>query len=137
MNPGEVKYIEDSLGIKLPDYYKSTILQYPYPKDSFADEFLLPNNPDVVVENNNDCLIEDTKDATPFIIGNDGGEELYYINVKDKKSNIYVYYLEIKKSEVKSDTWPDYLREIDENLKEIEDDERVLEKNKKWWQLWI
>ncbi len=141
MNLEDLKKIGNSIGITLPDYYKSTMLNYPFPKDSFADEFMLVNNPGAVIENNDKSLIEAIdKGVKPFSIGSDGGEELYYVDLNKEKSEVFVYYLETQKSEIQSKTWNDYLEDIKKTLKEIEEDEKAMEerkKNKNWWQFWI
>ena len=117
------------------------MLNYPFPKDSFADEFMLVNNPGAVIGNNDKALIETIdKGVKPFFIGSDGGEKLYYVDLNTKKSEVFVYYLETQKSKMQSKTWNNYLEDIKKTLKEIEEDERAMEerkKNKKWWQFWI
>lgn len=137
MNQEDIKKIENSLKIKLPEFYKKTIQSYPFPKESFANEFLLPDEKNTIIENNDSTII-DKKNI--FVVGSDGGEEYYYINLTKETSEVYLFDLEEKKSKVKSPNWDKYLNYISKTLKEIEEDEhqeKERKKNKKWWQFWI
>lgn len=142
MNMNELEKIEKILKIKLPIFYKHTVLNYPFKKDSFADECLLPNDVNLVIKNNAGSFIKMImkQDIMPFVIGCDGGEEVYYLNLNKETSEIFVSSCETNRSEVKFKSWDEYLKNIEKALKEIDEDERLIQerkKNKKWWQFWF
>jgi hypothetical protein len=116
--------IEKLFNIQLPDYYKSTILNYPFPKGSCAEEYLLPCYPNLIIENNEPSFLESIKikETKPFCIGSDGGEEVYYIDLISEKTNVFVYNFERGKSEKYVHSWAEYLKDVDKTLKEIEED---------------
>ncbi len=43
MTESDLETIESRLGFHVPGDCRTTALSYPFPSDSFADEFLLPN----------------------------------------------------------------------------------------------
>ena len=139
MNKSELTKIEKELNISLPAYYKDIMLNYPFSEESFANEFLLPNDIEHVIEMNKENELVD-KSENPFFVGSDGGEEYYFIKTKSINSSVYVFDLEKGKHSMKADSFQVYLNQIDETLKEIEADEKAeieRKKNKKWWQFWI
>lgn len=121
----DLKEIEKLLNMPLPEYYKSTIINYPFPKGSFAEECLLPYYPDVIIENNEFSFLKNIKNTVlkPFCIGSDGGEEVYYIDLNSEKTNVFVYDFETGKSEIYVNSWAEYLRNVERILREIEEDE--------------
>lgn len=134
MNKYDLNKIEDDLNIKLPNFYKQTMLHYPFPNDSFAEELLM-NNADMVIEQNQDSNFAKGK----FFIGHDGGEERYFLKLNNDEK-VYVWDLELNKERIESNTWKDYLKNVQDVLDEIIEDERnmkEIKKNKKWWQFWI
>ncbi|MDZ4241573.1 MAG: hypothetical protein U1D99_01980, partial [Candidatus Omnitrophota bacterium] len=72
MNIHDLEEIEKSLKVRLPDDYKQTMLQYPFERDSYAAECLLPDDADVVIGHN--CTAPfpgkiTTADVQPFVVG--------------------------------------------------------------------
>ncbi|MFC3811433.1 hypothetical protein [Lacihabitans lacunae] len=137
MNQADINAIQEKLGIELPTFYVETMLNYPFPKDSFGEEFMLPNSPDILL----DCNGVFSKEDKCFAVGSDGGEFLYYIKLNGKET---VYVFDLEKSDVhnsiEAHSWKAYLKKIKKVQKEIEEDERQeaeRKKNKKWWQFWI
>jgi len=134
----EISKIEESFNLSLPEFYRSTMLSYPFSADSFAEEFLLPNNPQSILEYNQHSG-EYTGIEKPFVIGSDGGEEMYFIDLASDSSQVFSFDMEAGKHNVKAKDWSDYLSQIEADLKEIEEDERAKQErkaNKKWWEFW-
>jgi hypothetical protein len=80
MTDAELNKIEEELGISLPEFYRSTTINYPFPHDSYVAEFLLVNDPSIILR---PWLPDDTFPGIgkPYRIGSDGGEEDYFIDV--------------------------------------------------------
>jgi cell wall assembly regulator SMI1 len=138
MNTEDIKAIEAQIGIALPEFYRATMTNYPFPNDSFADEFLLPNSSSAVIANNEDPG-EYPDVAQPFVIGGDGGEEIYFVDLAATTSQVFVYDMDTGKHTPHADDWAKYLDQIANTLKEIEEDEQAeteRKANKKWWEFW-
>jgi hypothetical protein len=137
MTEADFRKIESTLNVSLPEFYRTTMLSYPFPVDSFAEEFLLPNDPEPVLEyNQHPCEYEET--GAPFVIGSDGGEEIYFIDLAVDSSQVFTYEMETGKHVEKATDWTEYLGQIESNLKEIDDERAEQERkaNKKWWEFW-
>ena len=137
MESTDIKHIEKELGIKLPEFYVSTMLNYPFSDESWGAEFSLCNNPKHVIDLNG---VFDKQDEC-FSIGSDGGEFYYFIklNADDK---VYIFDLEGSDSHktVEAKSWNEYLTQIEnihEQFRQEEQTELERKKNKKWWQFWI
>lgn len=138
MNSADLQEIELELGITLPEFYKNTMLAYPFPEDSFADEFLLATCKDYILKMNSPNNIRPYESA--YFIGSDGGESEYFIGLAGKGSEVYEFSVETSKFNEHSADWDSFLADIRNTLEEIERDEKhmaQLRANKKWWQFWI
>jgi SMI1/KNR4 family protein SUKH-1 len=137
MESTDIKHIENELGIKLPEFYVSTMLNYPFSKDSWGAEFSLCNDPKHVIDLNG---VFDKQDES-FSIGSDGGEFYYFIKLNED-DKVYIFDLEGSGAHktVEAKSWKEYLTQI-ENLhaqfRQEEQNELERKKNKKWWQFWI
>lgn len=137
MNQSEINTIQEKLGIKLPAFYFETMLNYPFPKDSFGEELMLANSVEIILDCNG---VFDIKNKY-FAIGSDGGEFIYYIKLNGEEI-VYIFDLENSDyhNSIEAPNWQKYLENINKVHQEIEEDEsQALEriKNKKWWQFWI
>lgn len=138
MTANDIKTIEAALGITVPEYYRTTMLAYPFPANSFADQFMLPNSPTPVLDNNQEPG-EYPGIGSALVIGGDGGEETYFIDVASGKSQVFVYDMETGKHALRATEWAQYLDQVSAALREIEEDERAeteRKANKKWWEFW-
>jgi len=138
MTESDISKIESSLNVKLPEFYRRTMLSYPFPVDSFAEEFLLTNDTESVLESNQHPS-EYEGIGRPFLVGSDGGEEIYFVDLAVNSSQVFTYEMETGKHVEKAKDWGEYLSQIESDLKEIEDDEkaeRERKANKKWWEFW-
>ncbi|WP_299245239.1 SMI1/KNR4 family protein [uncultured Aquimarina sp.] len=137
MKPKDIKFIEKQLGIKLPEFYVSTMLNYPFSEDSWGAEFLLCNNPKRIINLNGVF----TKEDKSFSIGSDGGEYYYFIKLIEEEK-VYIFDLEGSDEHMSTEanSWTEYLMQIEkthdklsqEKLKELE-----RKANRKWWQFWV
>jgi len=133
----EINTIQEKLGIKLPAFYVETMLNYPFPKDSFGEELMLTNSIEIILDYNGAF---DTKDKC-FAVGSDGGEFIYYIKLNGEDT-VYIFDMENSDyhNSIEATSWQNYLGNINKIHQEIEEDERQeieRKKNKKWWQFWI
>jgi len=132
----ELGEIEARLAFPLPASFRSTALSYPFPPDSFADEFMLPNRPrDVIDLNKAGAAVADID--RPFFVGSDGGEEWYFVDASQPESPVYVYELETGRHRVLVGSWAAYLDHIRDAHAEIEaDDEAARQRklSKRWWE---
>ena len=138
MTESDISRIESVLNIKLPEYYCSTMLNYPFADDSFAAEFLLPNDPEQILEYNQDSY-EYPGVGKLFVIGGDGGEDSYFIDLADNSSQVFTFDMESDTHTSTAANWSEYIEWIEKALKEIEEDEKAEQErkaNKKWWEFW-
>jgi hypothetical protein len=120
----DIEYIESQLKIVLPEFFKSTLTRYPFPKGSIAEEFLLPHYPGVIISNNDPSLTQQIPVAceNPFFVGGDGGEELYFIDLNSSTGEVFVYSMETKTSQVYAESWRAYLDRISGSISAMEND---------------
>jgi len=138
MKESDIRKIESALDVPLPEFYRVTMLTYPFPADSFANEFLLPNDPKTILEYNQHSG-EYPGIGKPFVIGSDGGEEMYYVDLAADSSQVFTFDIETGKHTPKAADWTMYLSQIEADLKEIKGDETVEQErkaNKKCWEFW-
>ena len=138
MKESDIRKIESALNVRLPEFYRATMLTYPFPADSFANEFLLPNDPKTILEYNQ-LSAEYPGIGKPFMIGSDGGEEMYFVDLAADSSQVFTFDIETGKHTPKAADWTKYLRQIEADLKEIKGDEKVEQErkaNKKCWEFW-
>lgn len=138
MTEGELQQIEDHVGFALPAYYRDTMLHYPFEPGSFADELMLPNCPEAVIDLNDTPFLENS-DMLPLCVGVDGGEERYFIDASRPNSRVFVFDLETGKHRPFESTWASYLHHIRAVLRELKEDEeaeRLRNQSKKWWRFW-
>jgi len=138
MTESDIKQLEAAAGAALPAFYTTTMRNYPFPRGSFADEFLLMNDLD--------GLLREIRQPArypgigkPFLIGTDGGEEVYLIDLASAQPQVFVYDMEKGAHTLKANNWDDYLQQVQSVLDEIDADERALAQrkaNKRWWEFW-
>jgi len=135
MKESDIRKIESALNVTLPEFYRATMLTYPFPADSFANEFLLPSDPKSILGHNQHSG-EYPVIGKPFVIGSDGGEEMYFVDLATDSSQVFTFDIETGKHTTKAADWTMYLRQIEADLKEIKGDEKLEQErkaNKKWW----
>ena len=132
MLSSELERIETQLGISLPEDYRSLMTAYPFAPSSFTAEVLLPDSADWLLASAG--LVNDLP-ANSFIIGGDGGEESYFIDVSRQRSPVFVFDLETGKVWQKASSLSVYVEQCKDAIEQIHRDEERAAK-KKWWQVW-
>jgi hypothetical protein len=139
MTESDLQQIEKHVRFTLPASYRATLLRYPFEAGSFADEFMLPNRPQQVIELSGSDF-SSPEIGQPFFIGSDGGEECYFLDASKTNSGVFVFKLETGKHSLFSSTWTaylDHIRAIHTEIAADEEAERQRKQNKKWWQFWL
>jgi hypothetical protein len=75
-----------------------------------------------------------------FVIGHDGGEEIYVLDTGTEPYPVLVLSLESGELDTHSGSFDEFIEELADAYQEIEEDERRMNeayRNKKWWQFWI
>ncbi len=135
----ELKTIEECLTVALPEAYRATLRDYPFPSESFGAESMLLNSAESVIEFNTEGAEIDGV-VSPIFIGSDLGEEWYFLDASRTDSPVFVYQLETGEHQVLDTTLERFLDRIRAVGEEIEADEKAEEErrlNKKWWEFWI
>ncbi len=138
MIAADIDAISRQLGVTVPPWYAATMLAYPFPPDSFANECLLPNDASRVIGLNREVSAA-VGVAHSFFVGDDGGEELYFVDLDKPDSPVYVFQVETGKQEVKAIDWPTYLAQVHRALADIEADQTAQldrRSRKRWWHFW-
>ena len=139
MTEGEISRVAAAVGFPLPEGYRTTMLAYPFsPQSVAADGYMLPNDPEAVISLNNGGA-QPSGIARPFFVGNDLGEEMFFLDALKVDSPVYVYELETKKHRILADSWDAYLahmRELDVEIAADEEAENQRLLTKRWWQFW-
>ncbi len=144
MTNEELKEIEQRVGFSLPSYYKLTILGYPFSEDKFTTPRLLPNNLKTLVKlNSRTPPIEGI--TRIFFVGGDPDFQLYFFDAALSDSPVYTFNLKTRKHSIKARNWTEYLGQIREEMKEVQEEEaferegnantiRQGRKNENWWE---
>lgn len=148
MTRADIQRVEQALTIKLPSDYQQLLLDYPFSEDSFATACMVIRDAESLIKINQG---PDTHFAihhregrwvpqkNHFLIGNDGGEEQYYLDLNDQTSMVFRFDLETGELSPYASGIADYKAKIDEIDCEIDEDEkRVAERKRsaKWWEFW-
>jgi SMI1 / KNR4 family (SUKH-1) len=146
VNESDIEYLQQALGLQLPNEYRSILQDYPFEDDSDIADSQLWNDSSLLVSGQ-EGLSEMLQEATSgqhsasqfFQIGFDGGEELYLIDLNDDSSPVYAYDLEQSAIAVKSssiDTWVAECRQLEAELLADEMEIARQHTERRWWQFW-
>jgi hypothetical protein len=136
MSPSELTQIESSLSFSLPNYYRETMLAYPFTGRMDIEQAELLNSSELLLAVNHLRLPEMSEPI--WIVGTDQSELTYYIKLGTADSAVYSFDLELRKHRRLFGTWSEYLLYCSTLLEEAEHQKRVetTSVSKKWWQLW-
>jgi hypothetical protein len=145
MTLSDFEQLERSLGIRLPDPYRQAMLVYPFPLDSPAAEFWLPDDAKKTFETNRQIRTGTTLNRRPWprhliAIGDDGGEEIYLLDCATSPYAVLVFEIETGKTRPYVESFTAFLDEQWKDLRDLEEDERWMAqayRDRKWWQFWI
>ncbi|MCE9608813.1 MAG: SMI1/KNR4 family protein [Chthoniobacter sp.] len=138
MTDQDFQSIEKCVGFPLPAYYRATLSSYPFAANSFAAEFMLPNDLNAVIELS-DAEISSPEIRTPLFVGTDGSEEWFFVDASKPDSGVFAFELETGKHRLLTPTWGAFLDHIRAHHAEIAADEEAMRQrklNKKCWEFW-
>lgn len=138
MTRDEIARLQEAVGVTLPGDLRQLYEQYPFASGSWAADFAMPDDPELLVQWNTPDSGAKTFGLDPAAslqIGGDGGESLYYALFDGPRTAIVEADLETgATSRVAEDLsrWVAQLVAMDEELR---NDERAMGR-RRWWQLW-
>src|SRR5258708_7825942 len=147
MTRADIQRVEQALSIKLPLDYHRLLLDYPFSEDSFATACMVIRDAELLIKINQGpdmhFAIHHRKgrwvpQKNHFLIGNDGGEEQYYLDLDDQKSTVFRFGLETGELSPYAIGIADYIAKIHQIDREIEDDEKLVAERRrdaKWWEI--
>jgi hypothetical protein len=122
MATGPVSLLERELSVSLPEQYKSALLAYPFAAGSVGEEMLVADVQWLLERNraNNPAFASrgPDKQAMPglaqglLLIGIDGGELQYYLNVNSSTNAVMEYSLETQQLSEFAASFGHYLERI-------------------------
>lgn len=143
MTQEDLARIEAELGVKLPAPYRRTLLQ---PASALGQPQL--DEPELSLDAGR--IVENTRvwreaqrpwPPTLVYIGDDGGEEAYFLDITEDPSPVLVYSHETGK--IEREAAPDidtYVTSVQQLVLEAEEDKRTMNERyqrKRWWEFWI
>jgi hypothetical protein len=143
MRADDFDTIEKSLSIVLPDQYRSVLTQYPFPPDPDSSSLWLVDDHETVIETTKTFRAnQGTRGPWPLdyvYLGNDGGEEAYFLDVSRTPAPVLTYEYETGAIRPQAPDLAAWIDELRDRLVEIAADERYMAERKqakKWWQFW-
>ena len=150
MNDSDILKVEAALGKHLPEEYKRVLASYPFGPDSFGTMCMLADSASTLIEMNkspsfHSMLHPKATRSHPlpqdnFLwIGNDGGEEEYYLDLSRDPAPVMKFDLETGEFAQYAADIHDYVEKTRAIDREIEEDEKRAEERRrtaKWWQFW-
>jgi hypothetical protein len=136
MTEKELNGIQSEFNVVLPSAYRNAMLNYPFPKGSWADDCAMPNNAGEVMGMNHLAQTIEIQSLSHHLqIGSDGSESWYFIDLRNDSCPVYTYELETKKVTLEApdfESWLEQLREVDDEIKR----DQIDMARKRWWQWW-
>jgi hypothetical protein len=144
----DIQHIEQALSVKLPAEYQQLLVSYPFSDDSSATACMVIRDPAALINVNR---THDTHfmihhragrwvpQKNHFMIGNDGGEARYYLDLNDPECTVFRFDLETGQLSPYAKGIAEYRARIEEMDRETEADENRLAKKRrdaKWWEIW-
>lgn len=115
MTDAELRRIEDELGFKLPSFYRSTMLNYPFESDS-GREPMLPDDPEELI-NLNAGGVEVEGVQCPFFVGRGSDETFFFVDASEPASAVYKSEGEACDHVMQAGSWGKYLTQIKQTRK--------------------
>jgi len=144
MDAAQLDGLARNLGLVLPVEYRETMLSYPSPIDSQAEELWLLDDPSQLIEINQDYR-RDGFFGIPwpgqyFAVGGDGLGNAYFLDLSQAPAPVRLADHEVGDFEDIAPSFAAWLPMLWEELAEIEADQRAMaeaREHKRWWQFWI
>ena len=135
MREEELGQIEAAIGCAVPQYYRDTMLAYPFPEDSFAAEVLLSNTAQQIMKIN-PTLRKVGQVEKAFLTGSDEtGEISYYLDASNSTPTVF----RMGRIENSTIDWDAHLNELKTCSEQIEEEKKrraERKANKQWWEFW-
>ena len=139
MTRADLDRLEEVLGAPLPTDLRDLYLSYPFGSDSWAAQLAMPDDAERVIRDNSDrAWLVDlgvTCADDCFLIGSDGGETVYFVNLKEPRTRIFAGNLEtgsFAREATSLDEWLAQIRSVDDELAQ----DAAAMSQKRWWQFW-
>ena len=146
MTDGDLDALELALAVALPETYKAVMRDYPFAEDHEAAEIWLPDDAERVLSFQFKGYRTPTGRAQwpahYVVIGNDGGEEVFVLDVSRDPSPVFVFELETSCFRPLAPDLAAFIAEIHRWHEEISEDERAMEAGARkregnpWWRRW-
>lgn len=144
MNSTDIREIQRELGIALPRSYVETVCPYPFPQDYWLEEILFGDAKSIIEINRdwrNTCWRTEHWKDFHFVIGHDGGECCYYIDLRLDDSPVYTISLEDGEFSLieEATTLRDFVAQslLDHEAALAEERQRQARRgSRSWWQFW-
>lgn len=150
MDARDIDDIEAALDLRLPPAYRELMLAYPFGPQSQTAELWLPADADVVVANTERGRRSAALQPQPWppsyvVIGGDGGEELYVLDVSREPAPVLAYELETRHTRPLAPDLAAFVGLLRAREAEVEADQRMIERGPttrerqggaRWWQFW-
>ena len=144
MSPADLNALERALGITLPAPYRATMERYPFAAASQTAELALPDDATRIRELNEEyrrsTLPTGPWPRTAFVIGEDGGESAYVLDLSRTPAVVQEYSFETSQFTDRTADWSAWVAELRADEQELAADEEFMAaayRNRKWWQFWI
>ena len=116
-----IKSVENRLGRPFPDFYKNTMLEFPFPGKSVVNRLLLLDFHEMVEKELPDYLYRVRDQGyEPFFIGKDFDDTLFFLDLANYSDKVYSFDRKTGGIKVFTKTWDEYLRKINELMQNIE-----------------
>jgi hypothetical protein len=135
MTEEELVEIESAIGCGVPQCYRDTMLAYPFPKDSFAAEVLLPNNPKHIIKMNPKLRKAGRVEKAFFTGSDETGEISYYLDASNSTPTVF----RMGRTENSSADWDAHLNELKTRSERIREEMMLRAErkaHKQWWEFW-
>ena len=151
MDARDLDDIEGALELRLPTAYRSLMLAYPFGPESQAAELWLPADPDAVVGDTDRARRSFALQGQPWprdfiIVGGDGGEALYVLDLSREPAPVLAFELETGNTRPLAPNVTAFAELLRAREAEIDADERAMEHREltkpqrrgehSWWHFW-
>lgn len=144
MTSHELVALERALGITLPAAYRATMERYPFAPDSEPAEWSLPDDAARIealnLQHRRMQFRSGPWPETAFVIGEDGGEVAYVLDLARTPAVVQEFSLETGQFTDRTADWSAWLAELAAEQRELAADQAAMSeayRRKKWWQFWI
>lgn len=121
MTGDELQKIEQKIGFTLPDYYRATMIAYPFSSYEYTSKYFLADNLKTVIKNNSSKRTVGGFSKI-FFVGGDPEGEKYFVDATKSESSVYAFDPQTGEYSIKAKTWGDFLEILRADIKDLEDE---------------